>query len=126
MLYYCGRIDLQIKLHGYRIELEDIENNIARVPQIEQAAVVPNYRRGKVSSLTAYVVKCADNNRSEVMDMRSALKQFLPDYMIPKKIVFLDKMPVTNNGKVNRKLLAEGILQPDSEKIRSEQCGGKC
>ncbi len=165
MLYYCGRIDLQIKLHGYRIELEDIENNIARVPQIEQAAVVPNYRRGKVSSLTAYVVKCADNNRSEVMesgkcadtgnavsesgqcadkvdavsesgqcadkagaavDVRSALKQFLPDYMIPKKIVFLDKMPVTNNGKVNRKLLAEGSLQPDSEKIRSEQCGGKC
>ena len=165
MLYYCGRIDLQIKLHGYRIELEDIENNIAKVPQIEQAAVVPNYRRGKVSSLTAYVVKCADNNRSEVMesgkcantgsavsesgqsvdtgnavsesgqyadkadaaaDVRSALKQFLPDYMIPKKIVFLDKMPVTNNGKVNRKLLTEGILQPDSEKIRSEQCGGKC
>ena len=56
MLYYCGRIDLQIKLHGYRIELEDIENNIRRLPQISHAVVIPNQRGGKVSSLTAYVV----------------------------------------------------------------------
>ncbi len=138
LLYYCGRFDLQIKLHGYRIELEDIENNITRLPQVEQAAVVPNYRRGKVSSLTAYIVKyadvpsavpgdekCADDQSaapegggyadkadeaSEAADIRAALKQFLPDYMIPKKLVFLDKMPMTNNGKVNRKLLAEGMF----------------
>ena len=57
MLFYCGRIDLQIKLHGYRIELEDIENNIRRIPGIEHAVVLPNLRDDKVKSLTAYVVE---------------------------------------------------------------------
>lgn len=151
MLHYCGRIDLQIKLHGYRIELEDVENNIARLPQVEQAAVVPNCRGGKVTSLTAYVVnnkgmedapkdtaesavnlKCTEERAADrsltaqAADMRLALKQFLPDYMVPKKIVFLNKMPMTSNGKVNRKLLAEGILRPDSGTIQPKQSGGIC
>lgn len=100
MLYYCGRIDLQIKLHGYRIEIEDIENNIVRVPGVRQAAVVPNIRKGAVKSLTAYVV--AD---TKDLDVREALQAYLPAYMIPKKIVFLDGLPMTNNGKVDRKQL---------------------
>ena len=110
MLYYCGRIDLQIKLHGYRIELEDIENNIRRLPWIEHAVVVPNSRGGRVTSLTAYVVM-RDGVPDEahtgeaVQKMRDELQQFLPDYMIPKKTVFLDQMPMTNNGKADRKLL---------------------
>ena len=100
MLYYCGRIDLQIKLHGYRIEIEDIENNIVRVPGVRQAAVVPNIRKGAVKSLTAYVV--ADMTD---LDVREALHEYLPAYMIPKKIVFMDGLPMTNNGKVDRKQL---------------------
>ncbi|MDO4323132.1 MAG: D-alanine--poly(phosphoribitol) ligase subunit DltA [Lachnospiraceae bacterium] len=146
MLYYCGRIDLQIKLHGYRIELEDIENNIARLPQVEQAVVAPNFRGGKVVSLTAYVVKYQEKETEiseykkyaaktadmpedvpesgsilDAADMKAALKQFLPDYMVPKKIVFLDKMPVTNNGKVDRKALAEGAVRPKSTGIQLRQ-----
>ena len=123
MLYYCGRIDLQIKLHGYRIELEDVESNISKLPQVEHAVVVPGMRGGKVSSLTAYIVKRvteadgesdsgekSTNTADETAKLRSDLKQFLPDYMIPKKIVFLDELPMTNNGKVNRKRLAqEGV-----------------
>ncbi len=100
MLYYCGRIDLQIKLHGYRIEIEDIENNIVRVPGVRQAAVVPNIRKGAVKSLTAYVV--AD---TQEMDVRGELGAYLPAYMIPKKVVFMDQLPMTNNGKVDRKQL---------------------
>ena len=124
MLYYCGRIDLQIKLHGYRIELEDVESNISKLPQVEHAVVVPGIRGGKVSSLTAYIVKrplednCASVSGSgsertvdELAKLRSDLKQFLPDYMIPKKIVFVDELPMTNNGKVDRKRLAQdGVL----------------
>lgn len=64
MLYYCGRIDLQVKLHGYRIELEDIENNIRKLPQVEHVVVVPNSRGGKVSSLTAYIVKRSADGES--------------------------------------------------------------
>ena len=107
MLYYCGRIDLQIKLHGYRIELEDIESNLRKLPQLEHAVVLPNIRGGKVSSLTAYVVEHIqpEDTKAETQLLKDALAQFLPDYMIPKKFVFLDQMPMTNNGKADRKLL---------------------
>lgn len=54
-LYYNGRIDLQVKLNGYRIEVEDIENNMLRLPQISHAVVLPNMKEGKVRSLTAFV-----------------------------------------------------------------------
>jgi D-alanine--poly(phosphoribitol) ligase subunit 1 len=55
-LFYCGRIDFQIKLHGYRIEIEDIENNLVKVGGVEKAVVLPNMEDNKVKSLTAYVV----------------------------------------------------------------------
>lgn len=100
MLYYNGRIDLQIKLHGYRIEIEDIENNIVKLPGVRQAVVVPNIRKGAVKSLTGFVV-ADDENR----DIKEELSAFLPSYMIPKKIVFLEKIPMTNNGKADRKQL---------------------
>ncbi|MBQ0001576.1 MAG: D-alanine--poly(phosphoribitol) ligase subunit DltA [Clostridiales bacterium] len=109
MLYYCGRIDLQIKLHGYRIELEDIESNLRKLPQLEHAVVLPNERGGKVSSLTAYVVEKEkpEDEKAETAALKAQLAEFLPDYMIPKKFVFLDQMPMTNNGKADRKRLGE-------------------
>ncbi len=107
MLHYCGRIDLQIKLHGYRMELEDIESNIRKLPQVEHAVVIPNTRGGKVSSLTAFIVEKAlpEDIKTEAASIREQLAAFLPDYMIPKKISFLEQMPMTNNGKADRKLL---------------------
>lgn len=109
MLYYCGRIDLQIKLHGYRIEPGDIESNIRTLPEVAHAAVVPNFRGGKVSSLTAFVVPetpSAELDLSAVsVRLRERLGALLPAYMIPKKFVFLDQMPVTDNGKIDRKKL---------------------
>ncbi len=107
MLFYCGRMDLQIKLHGYRIELEDIENNLRRLPGVEHAVVLPNQRDGKVKSLTAYVVENEHpaEEKAETEVLRNSLKQYLPDYMIPKKFVYLDVMPMTNNGKADRKKL---------------------
>jgi D-alanine--poly(phosphoribitol) ligase subunit 1 len=107
MLYYCGRIDLQIKLHGYRIELEDIENNIRKLPGIEHVVVLPNSRGGKVSSLSAYVVlqEQPDNEAEKTAQLRKQLQEFLPDYMVPKKFIFLEQMPMTNNGKADRKRL---------------------
>lgn len=107
MLYYCGRMDLQIKLHGYRIELEDIESNLRRLPELEHAVVLPNERGGKVSSLTAYVVEHSlpSDEKEETARLKKKLSEFLPDYMIPKKFVFLPQMPMTNNGKADRKRL---------------------
>lgn len=50
-LFYNGRIDLQVKLNGYRIEIEDIENNMLKLPQISHAVVIPNVKEGKVKAL---------------------------------------------------------------------------
>lgn len=115
MLFYCGRIDLQIKLHGYRIELEDIENNIRRIAGIEHAVVLPNLRDGKVKSLTAYVVErqLPAAEREETARLKQELLKFVPDYMVPKKFVFLEHMPMTNNGKADRKKLAELGKKPE-------------
>lgn len=106
-LFYCGRIDLQIKLHGYRIEVEDIENNIMKLPHIKQVAVMPKYRGDKISSLVAFLVPSVEieDEFLAAQKVRQQLKEYLPDYMIPKKIKFLEQLPVTNNGKVDRKIL---------------------
>src|SRR5699024_5442502 len=64
VLFCCGRIDLQVKLHGYQVELEDIERNLLRLPQISRAAVLPKVRNHKVSNLYAWVV-CPDKHISD-------------------------------------------------------------
>lgn len=109
MLYYCGRIDLQIKLHGYRIEIEDIENNLMKIDGVIQTAVVPKYKDNKVNSLAAFIIyKGYNNNDFETgIKIKNELKSFLPEYMIPKKIIFMNKLPRTNNGKIDRKALGE-------------------
>lgn len=110
MLYYCGRIDLQVKLHGYRIEIEDIESNLLKIDEIDQAVVVANMRDNKVRSLNAYIVYKKDaerqmDTRALSLKIKEKLKQYVPDYMIPKKFIFLDEIPVTSNGKADRRSL---------------------
>ncbi len=110
-LYYNGRIDLQVKLNGYRIEIEDIENNMLRLEQITQAVVIPNVREGKVRSLTAFVT--GDIGQKSALEfsreIKAGLKEFLPAYMIPKKIKYIESIPMNNNGKADRKYLG-GLL----------------
>lgn len=112
LLFYCGRMDLQVKLHGYRIEVEDIESNMRRLPDVIQAVVMPLYRGGEVKSLTAYVVlkREVSDEFEASQELKKELKEYLPEYMIPKKIVFLDKIPMTNNGKADRRAL-EAMIQ---------------
>lgn len=106
-LFYCGRLDLQIKLHGYRIEIEDIESNLLNVSDIEKAVVMPEYIDGEVNSLTAYVVPKNEviSTLKERRRIREELKKYIPEYMIPRKFVFRESLPVTANGKVDRKKL---------------------
>ena len=110
MLYYSGRIDFQIKLNGYRIELEDIENNLRKVEMVKNAVVIPILKEGKVQYLASAVVLNNQINEKEfkiVMMIKNELKKFLPEYMIPRKIVIRDSLPMTTNGKVDRKILVE-------------------
>lgn len=109
LIFYCGRIDLQIKLHGYRIELEDIESNLLKADNIERVVVMPDYVGEEIVGITAYVVpkNPIDSALKERQRLRNSLKKVIPEYMIPKKFIFRDTLPMTNNGKVDRKKLKE-------------------
>lgn len=109
LLYYCGRIDNQIKLNGFRVELEDVENNLSKVSNISRAAVLPVMTEGKITSLTAFVLLEKADGLSALkrtQRIRQELGELLPSYMIPRKIVALDTLPLNTNGKVDKKALA--------------------
>ena len=109
-LYCDGRLDGQIKLHGYRIEIGDIEANLAGVPGIRRGAVAPRERAGKIDSLTAFIVRDGDllpDDYSGRKAVRSALREKMPAYMVPKRILFVDELPLTHNGKLDRNRLKE-------------------
>lgn len=110
-LFYCGRIDLQVKLHGYRIELEDIESNLLKLSKIKNTVVLPILKNGTVENIAAFIVPNfeIDSKLKAQSEIKKDLSKFLPSYMIPKKIIFKDILPMTNNGKVNRKKLMEEL-----------------
>ena len=112
LLHYCGRMDFQVKLNGYRIELEDIENNLRNIDFIEKAVVLPVYKNDKIQYLAAAVILnrvVEDTDFKIGIVIKNELKKFLPEYMIPRKIVIKDTLTMTPNGKVDRKALMEGI-----------------
>lgn len=110
-LFYCGRIDLQIKLNGFRIELGDIESCVLKLDYVENCTVVPRISEGKVKALVGVVV-LADKVKTELQARESimeALYKQLPSYMVPQQYEFMDAIPMTNNGKVDRKKLTSLI-----------------
>lgn len=112
LLFYVGRIDFQVKLNGYRIELEDIENNLRKVSLIKNCVVSPVLKEGKIQYLAAFVVlknKLEEKEFSVILKIKEELKKFLPSYMIPRKFVIKETLPMTQNGKVNRKELLEDL-----------------
>jgi D-alanine--poly(phosphoribitol) ligase subunit 1 len=112
LLFFDGRIDEQIKLSGYRIELGDVEANLRELPTVRDAVVIPVIKSGTAQSLTAFVSLAARNEISDFKlahNLRSQLGERLPAYMLPRKFVFLDAFPMTANGKVDRTALAKSL-----------------
>ena len=112
LLFFEGRIDEQIKLYGYRIELGDVEANLRALALIRDAVVIPVIKDSAVQSLAAFVVLNARDKAShfELANMlRKQLGERLPAYMLPRKFVFLDAFPMTANGKADRSRLAESL-----------------
>lgn len=105
LLFYCGRIDNQVKLNGFRIELEDIETNLRKIAAIEKAVVLPIKKEDKIQYLAAIVVLSQTVNDDEFqlgLKIKAELKNYLPEYMIPRKIIFRASLPITLNGKIDR------------------------
>ncbi|MCA0245059.1 MAG: amino acid adenylation domain-containing protein [Proteobacteria bacterium] len=96
-----GRIDHQVKLRGFRIELQEIESTLRRAPGVRDCIVLLRDDAGPDPMLVAYVVGVP-----KPAGLASFLKERLPDYMVPARWVGLETMPVTPNGKVDRKALA--------------------
>lgn len=112
MLYYVSRKNFQIKLNGFRVELEDIQSNINTLDYIDNCIVLPKYDSGKISSVVAFVTLYEKTNLSNLrfgMKVKNDLKEILPSYMMPKKFTILDKFPLNPNGKIDRKKLMEGL-----------------
>ncbi|HEU4962330.1 MAG TPA: amino acid adenylation domain-containing protein [Bacilli bacterium] len=101
---YHGRIDHQVKIRGYRIELGEIETRLLEHASVSEAVVIDREEATGDRYLAAYVVGTDDLN---VSALRAHLLERLPDYMVPAYFVKLDAMPVTANGKADRKALPE-------------------
>lgn len=110
IVFYCGRLDFQVKLNGYRIELEDIETNIKKIDFIDNVVVSPYYREGKIQYLIGFITlkeRIDEKDFKIVSKIKNKLKEYIPEYMIPRKFVIKKSMPMTVNGKINRKALVE-------------------
>jgi D-alanine--poly(phosphoribitol) ligase subunit 1 len=112
LLFFEGRIDNQIKLSGYRIELGDLEANLRALPMVRDAVVLPVSKNGKAKWLAAFVIPSANleiDHSALTTTLRERLRERLPAYMLPRKFVIMDAFPITANGKVNRQKLAESL-----------------
>jgi amino acid adenylation domain-containing protein len=104
-LEYLGRIDHQVKIRGFRIELGEIESALAAHPAVREAAVMARAEGAHAEErrLVAYVVP--EGAAPSLTELREALAAGLPEYMLPSALVVLESLPLTGNGKVDRRAL---------------------
>ncbi|WP_116810880.1 non-ribosomal peptide synthetase [Steroidobacter cummioxidans] len=104
---YMGRNDHQIKIRGFRIELGEIEEQLSRHSRVKEAVVMAREDERNEQRLVAYVTLdgSTEESRSSTEVLRVHLRAVLPEYMVPNAFVVLDRMPLTSNGKLDRKSL---------------------
>jgi len=113
---YRGRRDSQVKVRGFRVELEEIESQLSNHPQVHQAVVVARDDERGEKQLLAYVI--ADGEAAPASnELRAHLRRKLPDHMIPAAFILLAELPLTVSGKVNRRAL----LPPRPEQLEKQE-----
>ncbi len=120
VLEFLGRIDHQVKVRGFRIELGEVESALAGVPGVEAAAVMAREDGALGTHLAAWVV-AKEGWRLEVSALRAALRERLPEFMVPTAWRLLDALPLTANGKVDRRALSQ--LAGDSGEAGAAELG---
>jgi acyl carrier protein len=113
-LLYLGRIDDQVQIRGFRVEPGEIKSHLLEHPQVAEAEVVAREGKSESLELIGYLVPRGEVN---VTALRSHLAETLPSYMIPTAFVMLNSLPLTANGKVDRKCLPE----PDETRPEIEE-----
>lgn len=103
---FLGRKDFQVKIRGFRVELGEIESILQRLEQVREAVVDVRKDSHNLNQLCAYLVP---NGQIDINAIRKALQEKLPSYMIPFYFRLLDKLPLTSNGKINRKALPDPL-----------------
>jgi len=101
-LVYLGRIDDQVQIRGFRVELGEVQSQLLKHPAVAKAEVIVRQLHGAALDLVAYVVPLAEVS---VTALRNHLGQALPYYMVPSAFVLLKSLPLTSNGKVDRRAL---------------------
>jgi amino acid adenylation domain-containing protein len=117
---FLGRKDHQVKLRGYRVELGEIEAELSQHPRVKEVVVTVYEQAGVGKRLVAYLV----SEKGEVLsvsELRNYLSERVPEYMVPGSYVMLEEMPLTSNGKVDRRRLPEPEQgRPELEQIYEE------
>ncbi len=101
ILEYIGRNDEQLKINGYRVDLGDIESNIAKFPGIKQCKVIVNH----INNVQLIIAHYTSNKKIKQNELADFLSKKLPFYMIPRDFIYLDDFPLTQNGKLDIKEL---------------------
>lgn len=112
LLYFIGRMDSQIKLNGFRIELDDIAENLNKLNYISNSIVIPAKEDNIVKYLVAFIKlsqKTELSNLKLLIKVKKDLGNLIPEYMVPKKIIVIDEFPLNVNGKIDRKKLMERL-----------------
>ncbi|GAB2883343.1 amino acid adenylation domain-containing protein [Microbulbifer echini] len=120
-IIFVGRKDNQVKIRGYRIELEEIERAISNLPAVDIAAIVTQCENNGRSRLIAYLILNSDTQKTNVLkEIDSSLKKLLPPHMLPSQYCVMKKLPLTTNGKIDRKNLPdpESYENTSAEKIK--------
>lgn len=116
VLTFIGRIDNQIKLHGFRIEASEIEAALCELPDIQQAAVAKHPEREQLAAWLVF----SNHHSLDVSTIQQALSARLPSYMLPSAIMPLDALPLSANGKVNYRALPAIVSDDTEERIPAE------